>query len=81
MSSVTALHTQLAAVMESLVNAAVAELKKLVEGSSVLMLGLEVRTSSGSGAGEEPRLQADSRDKMVRRGRTWVIDQYNRIEL
>lgn len=73
MSSSAALHTQLAAVMESLVHAAVAELKKLVEGSSALLLSLEVRTgSSGSGAGEEPplpaNLQADSREKMVRRG-------------
>lgn len=68
MSSSAALYTQLAAVMESLVHAAVAELKKLVEGSSALLLSLEVRTSSsGSGAGEEPPLQADSREKMVRR--------------
>ncbi|KAE8283728.1 hypothetical protein D5F01_LYC17047 [Larimichthys crocea] len=57
MSSSAGLHTQLAAVMESLVHAAVAELKKLLE------LSLEVR------AGEETplpaKLQADSRDKMV----------------
>lgn len=69
MSSSVALHAQLAAVMESLVRAAVAELKKLVEGTSALLLSLEVRTGS---SGEEPplpaKLQADSREKMVRRG-------------
>eukprot|EP00064_Thunnus_orientalis_P022923 superscaffoldBa00008182_g23145 len=55
MSSSAALHTQLATVMESLVHAAVAELKKLVEDSS---------------AGEQPpppaREQEESRDQMVR---------------
>lgn len=51
--------------MESMVHAAVAELKKLVEGSSALLLSLEVRTGDGE---EEPlpaNQQADSREKMV----------------
>lgn len=56
MSSSAGLHTQLAAVMESLVHAAVAELNKLVEDSSTFQLHLESRT------GEGPR----SREKMVR---------------
>lgn len=71
MSFSAALHSHLAAVMESMVHAAVAELKKLVEGNSALLLSLEVRTgSSGSGDGDEPPIpakqQADSREKMVR---------------
>ncbi|KAL6095392.1 uncharacterized protein ACO6RY_16598 [Pungitius sinensis] len=47
MSSCAALHTQLAAVMESLVHAAVAELKKLVEDSSTFQLHLEIRSEEG----------------------------------
>lgn len=71
MSFSAALHSHLAAVMESMVHAAVAELKKLVEGNSALLLSLEVRTGiSGSGDGEEPPLpakqEADRREKMVR---------------
>lgn len=65
MISSAALHTQLAAVMESLVHAAVAELKKLGEDS------LEARASSPrSGAGGEApvpgKAQPDGRQKMVR---------------
>lgn len=49
MSSSAGLHTQLAAVMESLVHAAVAELQKLVEVSQQVRAGV----------------QADTREKMV----------------
>lgn len=66
MSVSAALHTQLAAVMESLVHAAVAELKKLMEGSSLLLLGLELQNRCPR---EEPhlrdRLQVDSGETMV----------------
>lgn len=69
MSSSAALHTQLAAVMESLVHAAVAELKKLAEDSSAFLLSLEVRTGS---TGEDPPLTAalevDTQEKLVRSG-------------
>lgn len=72
MSRSATLHTQLAAVVESLVHAAVAELKKLVEGSSALLLSLGGR--NGRGTGEEQalpdRLQDDTQDKMVRIGAT-----------
>lgn len=73
MSSSVGLHTQLAAVMESLVHAAVAELSRLVEGSSFPRLSLQVRTgSSGSKTGEEPpepaKEQNEGREKMVRSG-------------
>lgn len=67
MSVSTALHTQLAAVMESLVHAAVAELKRLMEGRSQLLLGLELRCRS---PGQEPpqvdKVQVDSGEAMVR---------------
>lgn len=46
MSASTALHTQLAEVMGSLVHAAVAELQKLMDGSSQLLLSLELRCRS-----------------------------------
>lgn len=62
MSSSVGLHTELAAVMESLVHAAVAELKKLVEDSPEDQTG---------GDEVEPhlraKLQPDSLEKMVRR--------------
>lgn len=61
MSSTVALHTQLATVMESLVHAAVAELKKLVEGGSAFMLSLQVRAQAAAPG----RLQDESREKMV----------------
>lgn len=67
MSVSTALHTQLAAVMESLVHAAVAELKKLMEGSSPLLLGMELQCRSST---QEPplvdKVQVDSGEAMVR---------------
>lgn len=66
MSLSAALHSHLAAVMESMVHAAVAELKKLVEGSSDLLLSLEVRTGEGKEPPGAAKLQADSREKMVR---------------
>lgn len=74
MSSSVGLHTQLAAVMESLVHAAVAELNKLVEDGSFPRLSLQVRTgNSGSKAGEErpvpAKEQHEGREKMVRNGR------------
>lgn len=69
MSVSAALHTQLAAVMESLVHAAVAELKKLMEGSSLLLLGLDLQSRCPR---EEPhlrdKLQADSGETMVSMG-------------
>lgn len=73
MSSSVGLHTQLAAVMESLVHAAVAELKKLVEENSFPRLSLQVRTGgSGSKAAEElplpAKVQAEGREKTVRSG-------------
>nr|XP_040049254.1 zinc finger protein 37-like isoform X3 [Gasterosteus aculeatus aculeatus] len=58
MSSSAGLRTQLAAVMESLVHAAVAQLKKLVEDSSTFQLHLEIRT------GEAPP-RPHSREKLV----------------
>lgn len=75
MSRSATLHTQLAAVVESLIHAAVAELKKLVERSSAILVSLEGRDGScESGIGEEPalpgRLQDDTQDKMVRIGAT-----------
>lgn len=67
MSVSTALHSQLATVMESLVHAAVAELKRLMEGRSQLLLGLELRCRS---PGQEPpqvdKVQVDSGEAMVR---------------
>ncbi|KAF1373442.1 hypothetical protein PFLUV_G00238900 [Perca fluviatilis] len=63
MSPCAGLHTQLAAVMESLVHAAVAELKKLVEDSSAFVLRLEVR--AGEKLPPPVTLQAESREKMV----------------
>ena len=79
MSPCAGLHTQLAAVMESLVHAAVAELKKLVEDSSAFVLRLEVR--AGEKLPPPVTLQAESREKMVRsratagdgRGSLWVF--------
>lgn len=57
------MHTQLAAVMEALVHAAVAELKKLLEDGPVV-------ERSGDAEEEQPgadRGRAESREKMVRR--------------
>lgn len=72
MSASTALHTQLAAVMESLVHAAVAELKKLMEGSPQLLLSLELQCRS---LREEPplvdKVQVDSGEAMVRVSVGW----------
>lgn len=58
MSSLAGLHTQLAAVMESLVHAAVAELQKLVQESS------SFRTRTSASKAEE---EQQNRDQMVRR--------------
>lgn len=80
MSVSAALHTQLAAVMESLVHAAVAELKKLMESSSLLLPGLELQSHCPR---EEPhlgdKLQADSGETMVSMGsvRTRVSGWFN----
>lgn len=63
MSASTALHTQLAAVMESLVHAAVAELKKLMEGSSQLLLSLELQCGSHT---QEDKVPVGSGQAMVR---------------
>lgn len=66
MSSLAGLHTQLAAVMESLVHAAVAELQKLVQESS----SFRTRTSASKAEEEQPlpaREQQQNRDQMVRR--------------
>nr|XP_015817988.2 zinc finger protein ZFP2 [Nothobranchius furzeri] len=60
MSFSAAMHTQLAAVMEALVHAAVAELKKLVEDSSVFRSG-----DPGKQHPQTDTLQAESREKMV----------------
>lgn len=72
MSASTALHTQLAAVMECLVNAAVAELKKLMEGSSQLFLSLELQCSSPR---QDPplvnKVPVDSGEAMVRGWMSW----------
>ena len=59
-SSSGLLLTQLAAVMESLVHAAVAELKELLEDSLEVQPGEETPLPA--------RLQTDSRDKTVRSG-------------
>lgn len=73
MSSSVSLHTQLASVMESLVHAAVAELKKVEDWLEVRTGGTE---GTESGSGEE----TDSREKMVRSGVagpglwTWTMD-------
>uniref|UniRef100_A0A1A8SDF5 C2H2-type domain-containing protein n=1 Tax=Nothobranchius rachovii TaxID=451742 RepID=A0A1A8SDF5_9TELE len=60
MSFSAAMHTQLAAVMEALVHAAVAELKKLVEDSSVFRSG-----DHGQQHPQADTLEAESREKMV----------------
>lgn len=61
MSPSAALHTQLAAVMESLVHAAVAELKKLVEDEAEEKRPLPARAQARS----REKL-ARSREKLVR---------------
>lgn len=66
MSGSVGLHTQLAAVMESLVHAAVAELKKLVEHSNQVQIGTS-RTMDGQEQHLSAKEQGERREKMVRR--------------
>ncbi|KAM8837112.1 uncharacterized protein AB9W97_002469 isoform 2-T2 [Spinachia spinachia] len=63
MSSSAGLYAQVAAVMESLVHAAVAELKKLVEDSSTLQLHLEILTREAPPRPDN--LQPHNPEKMV----------------
>lgn len=65
MTNFTALQTQLAAVMESLVHAAVAELGKLVEDGSVFLFNLDLTRCGGAEDKLAVELQSESQVKMV----------------
>ena len=65
MSNFIALQTQLASVMETLVHAAVAELGKLVEDTSVFVFNLEFTPKHNEDDEMTTKLQTESQMKMV----------------
>lgn len=65
MSNFIALQTQLASVMETLVHAAVAELGKLVEDSSVFVFSLELTQGHSEDEELSAKVQTESQNKMV----------------
>ncbi|KAJ7987617.1 hypothetical protein DPEC_G00328330 [Dallia pectoralis] len=65
MSSFIALQTQLSSVMETLVHASVAELGKLVEGSSVFVFSLELTRGESAESELSEKLQTESQNKMT----------------
>uniref|UniRef100_A0A8C7ILL0 Zinc finger protein 501 n=1 Tax=Oncorhynchus kisutch TaxID=8019 RepID=A0A8C7ILL0_ONCKI len=65
MSNFIALQTQLASVMETLVHAAVAELGKLVEDSSVFVFSLELTQGHSEDEELSAKVQTESQNKMT----------------
>lgn len=65
MSNFIALQTQLASVMDTLVHAAVAELGKLIEDSSVFVFSLERTQGHCEDDTLSAKLQTESQNKMV----------------